>query len=67
MKEMGLDGLEVLNTSKTNNVEFEKYRNIAKKLNLIESCGSDYHNDIKTPNIGVENEISKKLIYKLER
>ena len=67
MKEMGLDGLEVLNTSKTTNIEFEKYRNIANKLNLIESCGSDYHNDIKTPNLGVENEISKKLIYRLER
>jgi len=67
MKEMGLDGLEVLNTSKTTKIEFEKYRNIAKKLNLIESCGSDYHNDLNTPNIGVENEISKKLIYRLER
>jgi len=67
MKMIGLDGIEVLNISKTTNLEFEFYRSLAKKYDLLESCGSDFHNYKNTPNIGVENEISKKLIYRLER
>ena len=66
MKEFGLNGLEVLNISKTSNREFELYRSIAKKLDLIESCGSDYHSDSITPKFGIDNEIAKKLIYRLE-
>lgn len=66
LKTLGLDGIEVLNASKTTNNQFNFYRNIASKLDLLESCGSDFHNDIYTPKLGIENEISKKLIYKIE-
>lgn len=66
LKEIGLDGIEVLNTSKTNSEQFNFYRKIASKFDLLESCGSDFHNKKYTPNLGIVNEISKKLIYKLE-
>ena len=62
---IGLNGIEVLNISKTSTYEFDLYRNIASKLDLLESCGSDFHGK-STPNIGIENEISKKLIYKIK-
>ena len=61
LKEIGLDGLEVLNVSKTNDRQFDLYRNIASKLDLLESCGSDFHGKQNT-STGIENEISKKLI-----
>jgi len=66
LKELGLDGIEVLNADKTSNKDFTLYRNIALKFDLLESCGSDFHNKISTPHIGIKNEISKKLIYKIE-
>jgi len=66
LKEIGLDGIEVLNTNKTTSEQFDLYRKIASKFDLLESCGSDFHNKKYTPNLGIENEISKKLIYKLE-
>lgn len=67
LKELGLDGIEVLNTSKTSSREFDLYTSIASKYNLLQSCGSDFHNEIYTPNLGIENNTSNKLIYKLER
>jgi hypothetical protein len=60
-----LSNLEVLNASKTNNREFNLYRKIANKLDLLESCGSDFHGKQNT-SVGIENEISKKLIYKIK-
>ena len=66
LKNIGLDGMEVLNTSKTTNHQFKNYRNIASKLDLLESCGSDFHREIYNKNMPIENDISKKLIYKIE-
>ncbi|MBR6689892.1 MAG: PHP domain-containing protein [Bacilli bacterium] len=66
LKIIGLDGIEVLNTSKTTNKQFNFYRDISSKFDLLESCGSDFHNNIYTQKLGIENEISKKLIYKIE-
>ena len=66
LKELGLDGIEVLNASKTDKRQLELYRNIAKVLDLLESCGSDFHNEEYTKTLGIENEISKKLIYKIK-
>ncbi len=62
LKEMGLDGLEVLNLSKTDDREFILYNSIAYKLDLLKTCGSDYHNEIETPEIGVYNDLSKQFI-----
>lgn len=65
IKDIGLDGLEVLNLNKTNNHDFNLHRQIANKLDLLECCGSDFHGK-STPSIGIKNEISKKLIYKIK-
>lgn len=65
LKDIGLDGIEVLNSNKTNEYNFNLHRDIASKLDLLESCGSDFHRK-STPSIGIENEISKKLINKIK-
>ncbi|MBR1416475.1 MAG: PHP domain-containing protein [Bacilli bacterium] len=56
----GLDGIEVLNTSKTTHLQEKYYSYLAKKYNILTSCGSDYHDERQT--FGVENNKSDKLI-----
>ena len=56
----GLDGIEVLNTSKTKFLQERYYDYLAKKYNLLVSCGSDYHDERQI--LGVENDKSKELI-----
>lgn len=67
LKDNGLDGIEVLNLSKNSNYEYNLYNDIATKLNLLRTCGSDYHNDTDTPLIGIDNNISKEFIKKINK
>ena len=58
---LGLDGIEVINTSKITSNKTELYKLLALKYNLLTSGGSDFHN-FKDNNLGIENEDSKKII-----
>ena len=62
LKDLGLDGIEVLNLAKTTFEEYNLYNSLANKYNFLKTCGSDYHNDTETPKIGVCNDISKEFI-----
>ena len=62
LKDLGLDGIEVLNLSKTTLEEYNLYNFLASKYNFLKTCGSDYHNEIETPKIGICNDISKEFI-----
>lgn len=65
LKEFGLEGIEVLNLSKTTKRQAEYFESLAKKYDLLTSCGSDFHSDLSTPYFGVNNEKSKMLIKKI--
>lgn len=67
LKEKGLDGIEVFNADKTNKEQLKSYREIAKKLNLLETSGSDFHRETETPILGVSNNFSNKFIKTLQR
>lgn len=67
LKDDGLDGIEVLNLSKTSDYEYILYNSIAYKLELLRTCGSDYHNEVETPEIGIINDISKEFIKKINK
>lgn len=60
LKKMGLDGIEVLNTSKTTIEQMKFYEILANKYDLLMTCGSDYH--CEDQSLGINNEKSKKLI-----
>ena len=66
LRDIGLEGIEILNQSKTTQVQAEYYEYLAKKYDLLMSCGSDFHNKKNTPIFGVDNEKSKKLIRKIK-
>lgn len=63
LKEMGIIGIEIFNTSKTSTEQTIYYENLAKRYDLLTTCGSDFHND-KTI-LGIKNDKSKKLIKKI--
>ena len=63
----GLDGIEILNQSKTTQTQSEYYEYLAKKYDLLMSCGSDFHNEKSTPIFGVNNNKSRKLIRKIRK
>lgn len=65
MKNFGLQGIEVLNLSKQTQKQVF-YEFLAKKYNLLESCGSDFHRFDHTPDFGVKNNKSLKLIKKIK-
>jgi len=58
---LGLDGIEVINTSKISKMQINEYKQIANKYKILTSAGSDFH-DFERHNIGVEGNESKKLI-----
>ena len=60
LSELGLDGLEVFNTTKITRLQTLEYLYLAKKYCLLTTAGSDFHN-IKDC-LGVENEYSNQLI-----
>jgi hypothetical protein len=59
---MGLAGMEILNLSKTTIEQFNYYKYLADKYNLITTCGSDFHREDITPNIGIQNNFSDEFI-----
>ncbi len=65
LKEIGLMGIEITNLSKNSKMKNEYYEFLAKKYDLLTTCGSDFHKPGDL--IGVENEKSKKLINKIMR
>lgn len=65
MAAIGLDGLEVFNSSKTNDEQMKYYLYLAKKYKLLMTCGSDFHNE-NTAGIGIENDISNEIICKIK-
>lgn len=67
LKEKGLDGIEVFNADKTNKEQLKCYREIAKRLNLLETSGSDFHRETETSIFGVSNNLSDKFIKTLQR
>ena len=64
LKEKGLDGIEVLNSSKNHQKKELYYLLLAKKYALMTSSGSDFH-DINKHELGVENDYSNDLLKKL--
>ena len=58
--DIGLDGIEVLNTSKTTDYQEKYYSYLAEKYKLLMSCGSDYHDERQI--FGLNNNKSTKLI-----
>ena len=66
LKKQGLDGIEVINSSKMDNTDIVFCKYIANKYNLLTSGGSDFHNS-NSPSIGVEGSESIELIKRLKR
>lgn len=63
-KDLGLDGIEVF-SSKSPNEKIETYLSMAKKHDLLVSCGSDYHgNNSKVLSLGADigNYDKEKII-----
>lgn len=64
LKEKGLDGIEVLNSSKNDQKKESYYMLLANRYELMTSSGSDFH-DISEHNLGVDNDYSIDLIQNL--
>ena len=64
LKDLGLDGIEVFNSSKTTIKEKEYYIYLANKYNLLKTCGSDFHSFKNT--IGINDDESNNFIKRLE-
>lgn len=62
LKNIGLEGIEVFNADKTKKEQLLYYLQIAKKLNLLTTSGSDFHREEETKNLGVNNEYSNNFI-----
>ena len=68
LKDNGLEGIEVLNTSKTTLEQQKYYQELADSYDLLTTSGTDFHNYQKSPNgIGVNNNISNEFVKKLRR
>lgn len=65
--EMGLKGIEVNNLDKTSIQELEFYKLIAKELDLLKTCGSDFHNEHTTKLIGLDDDECNDFIKKIKR
>lgn len=59
--DLGLDGIEVVNSSKIEEIQTQLYKLIANNYNLLMSGGSDFHSFDKDK-LGVQGDESKKLI-----
>lgn len=64
LREIGLDGIEVLNLKKNSTYSTKQLAHLSKKNDLLCSCGSDFH-DTKDI-LGIENDLSKKLIMRMK-
>lgn len=62
LKNIGLEGIEVFNADKTKKEQLLYYLQIAKKLNLLTTSGSDFHREEETKVLGVNNEYSNNFI-----
>ena len=62
LKNIGLEGIEVFNADKTKKEQLLYYLQIAKKLNLLTTSGSDFHREEETKILGVNNEYSNNFI-----
>lgn len=62
LKEIGVKGIEVFNVDKTTEEQLLYYLQIAEKLNLLTTSGSDFHREEETKILGVNNEYSKSFI-----
>lgn len=66
LKTRGLDGMEIINTSKMTSLDTLHYRSLAKKWELLTSGGSDFHDDRKNV-LGIAGNDSDVLIKKLSK
>lgn len=66
LKEKGLDGIEVVNSSKMSFIVTNKYKELAQKYELLTCGGSDFH-DFGKQSIGVEGDESEILIRRLKK
>lgn len=66
MSQMGLDGIEIINTSKTSIEQSEYYEYLARKYNLYTTCGSDFHSIESGHSLGIENDKSSEFIKCIE-
>lgn len=65
LKEMGIMGIEIINLSKNSWMKTVYYELLARKYNLLTTCGSDFHKSCDL--FGVKNEMSNKMIKKIMR
>lgn len=65
--EIGLKGIEVNNLDKTNMQELEYYKKLATELDLLRTCGSDFHNESTTKLIGLDDDECNEFIKKIKR
>lgn len=57
LKEIGLNGVETRHSKHTHK-DYLEFSKIAKKYNLLESCGSDYHGENVKPGLKIGNIIN---------
>ena len=65
LKGIGVMGIEITNLSKNSGMQTGYYESLAKKYDLLTTCGIDLHKNSDL--FGIENEKSKKLINKIMR
>lgn len=65
--EKGLMGIEINNLDKTTPNQIEFLKKIATDLSLLQTSGSDFHNEITTAKIGLDNSDSDEFIRILRR
>ena len=65
--EKGLMGIEINNLDKTTPNQVEFLKKIATDLSLIQTSGSDFHNETTTQKIGLDNSDSDEFIRILRR
>lgn len=62
LKNLGVKGIEVFNADKTTEIQLMYYLEIAEKLDLLMTSGSDFHREEETKILGVDNEYSNNFI-----
>ena len=65
--EKGLMGIEINNLDKTTPSQVEFLKELATDLSLLKTSGSDFHNEITTQKIGLNNLDSDEFIRVLRR
>lgn len=62
----GLDGIEVVNSSRMSDEDTQFFLGLANKYNLLTSGGSDFHDARRGHILGIENDYSNQLIKKIK-